>query len=1619
MGILLLVLLLLMVGLWIALQNSGVQNRIANYLVKTLSSDLNTEISVDNVDIEFFKTISIDGFYIEDQQGDSLLYAHNLAADISVFSLYNRRFILDEIELEGARVFLSSHDSTTNYDFIVDYFSGDDTPSEKPPWEFFLSEVDIRNSYLKYSTPTTETVADLNSLTGEISSLDIENSSLALSQISMEDSDIKVTITGTAAEAQSTTASEYIFPELPWKIKVDDVALRNSKFSTETVGHTPQEGLIDPQHIGLNISRLDMRDINADSTYSLVIDNIALAERSGLKIEEGGANLSFQRDKIEVGNLILKTEYSNLDGELTVIYDDFSELMTAPEEILVEAQLSNTSIHSLDLQKLGAIIDLSKVDLSKGKRITLDTRINKQANEIYLTATSLGITETLQFQGDFRYTMRPQIADAGVHFDIKGLSTSADKLKSLIPDLELPEEVHNLGNIDLKARGQGVVSSLKIDTFNLRTETQSFVRGSGTVQGLPNMDSLRYDLNVGRAETLPEEITQDTTILTPEVRRLGKLGFTGAVSGGLRDYNINGTLNTDLGDLEADVELAFNSDFTEARYIGQTNLRNFQLQELLQDTLYGPTTLTARIDGSGMSLEDLVADIEANIVETTYRGERYENVRLDGVIKGPSFEGKVAVNNANTSLAFDGIVDLSNENPRFIFEMQLDTLNLKKLGITEKDFSIGGYLKSDIYGENLDDIKGSAVIHDFRFTREGTSFATSDSIQLKIFNLPGNNKNIILESPMVDAVAVGYIVPTEIIQTMKVFVDNYFPLGIIDTTYSSFDAFLGSYQRQSFDLSIRTKEVNPLIAAFTDQAIRVGELVMDASFDSYEPTLTAEGRIDSLQYGKYMYEYADIAIDGSETALNFNIFLENLYSGRDLWVPRTSIRTITQQDTADIAIDMKDDDGQPRFLIGSQVTTEDGYVKLILHDSLLINRSEWDITPSNFIKYKTGDLIINDLKLFRDNQNIAITTSEENNQKELVLDFNEFRITEILELVGEEADVYEGKIDGFITLNDLFNENFITADITVDSIAYRDKPVGVLSVQAMQNRAKNSIEGSFDMIGENNDALGSLEYFIKSGKMDGFLEVAKMEARLLDPFMTDIIEDSKGFIFGDFQIAGSIDQPDISGNVLLENASTVVSVNKTRYNVKYQRIPFDSKNIDFGEVELTDEDGNITTLTGNISHEYFSNMYLQLEAETNGTRFLSTTAADNPLFYGDVFLTGTAEITGPPQDLQINAVARAVKNSTLTLSPFASVDELISDDFIVFGNPDELKKDTVNKIIFENEYKYPFDADIRLEVEDDSEFTFVVDPITGDRLKAYGSANLNIKVLKNGDIEIYGPYTATSGSYIFSYAVIEREFEIKEGGTVRFNGNPLQAQLDIEAVYSTNTDIYELVKSELSSDSDIAQAKRRSEVQVVLNLSGEMLKPVIKLDIAIPQTRTGSLADVVQRKLLSLRSNPNELNNQVFGLMLFDSFITSDNAIGGLDNATESIVLGSVSSLITNQLNKIASGLISGVEVNFDVQNYTSRYTDQGDFVTELGVDVSKQLFNDRLTLRAGGNFNLESSESYAEFSTLAGDFILEYKLNERGNYVLKVFNETNYDRLIDENNNKTGVGIFIKKELD
>ena len=313
-----------------------------------------------------------------------------------------------------------------------------------------------------------------------------------------------------------------------------------------------------------------------------------------------------------------------------------------------------------------------------------------------------------------------------------------------------------------------------------------------------------------------------------------------------------------------------------------------------------------------------------------------------------------------------------------------------------------------------------------------------------------------------------------------------------------------------------------------------------------------------------------------------------------------------------------------------------------------------------------------------------------------------------------------------------------------------------------------------------------------------------------------------------------------------------------------------------------------------------------------------------------------------------------------------------------------------------------FGMDIRATVTPDTRLTLVMDPAAGDKITATGSGAMNMTYNSDSnDIRMYGKYTLQEGVYNFSLQdLILKDFIIKPGSSISFNGDPMNGMLDIRAAYRVNTSLTELDKS-FATDRDLNRTN--VPVDAMLIVTGEMTEPDITFDLELP-----TLNDEVTQKVRSIISSEDMMNRQIIYLLALNRFYPSEymgNSASGGEWA--SVASSTLSSQLTNMLGQLTD------KVNI----VPSVRSDKGDFSdVEVDLALSSRLLNNRLLIN--GNFGYRDRNNSS--TTFIGDFDIEYLLHRNGNLRLKAYNHFNDQNYYLKSALTTqGIGIIYRKDFN
>ena len=600
---------------------------------------------------------------------------------------------------------------------------------------------------------------------------------------------------------------------------------------------------------------------------------------------------------------------------------------------------------------------------------------------------------------------------------------------------------------------------------------------------------------------------------------------------------------------------------------------------------------------------------------------------------------------------------------------------------------------------------------------------------------------------------------------------------------------------------------------------------------------------------------------------------------------------------------------------------------------------------------------------------------------------------------------FGGTATGKFYATNLFTREPIafTPALNVKSLSYNDALLGDAVIKSRWVNDEKKVEILAD-IRDGDSAYAKLNggIWVTKDSLSMDFETKKVNIKFLQPFMSAFSTDVEGRASGNALLYGTFKDINLKGDVFADTICMRVDYTNTYYSGS-DSVHFRPNLIYINDFKLHDKYGNTAMLNGYVTHNYLRDAGFNFKiTKVNNLLCYDTNPTINPDWYGTIFGNGSCDISGEPGIVSIKVAMSTAPNSEFTF--VLNDKQNVSDyKFLTFSDKSKTSKDNTLSLT-ENNLVAPsiFDLELKVTVTNDALMTLVMDPIGGDRIKAYGEGGIQIGYNSSSEsMSMGGSYTIDRGEYNFTLQdIIIKEFKIKNGSSVKFDGNPFNANLDITALYRVNTNLSDLDKS-FSTDKDLNRTN--VPVDAVLMVKGKLQSPEITFDVELP-----TLTQDVVRKVKSIISTEDMMNRQIIYLLALNRFYTPEY-MGSTSNNNE---LASVaSSTISSQLSNILGELSS----NWSFSPYFR--TDKGDFSdVEVDLALSSTLLNNRLLLN--GNFGYRDRSTSS--TTFIGDFDIEYLLNRQGTLRLKAYNHYNDQNYYLKSALTTqGIGIILKHDFN
>lgn len=1334
-------------------------------------------------------------------------------------------------------------------------------------------------------------------------------------------------------------------------LRINSLLIRRGKVSYDVRSEKETPGKFNSHHIRLRniIANISLKALQNDSINAAIKRMSIEEENSGFELKKLSLKVVGNSRQMKIENFFIDLPHTSLTMDtIRMKYNSLEAFNNFTHNVHFAFRMLPSQIA---LQDLSAFVPAF---CSFKEKLQVEVETNGTINQ--LNCPHLAIS-------------------AGNHFHLKGDIS--------LQDLSRPEDTYIFGNL----------SNLYVDPEGIAF----FVRNlSKNFDGVPSV-----------------------------LQHLGTVSFRGEISGYFTDLVTYGEVRTDIGTIKTDVKLSSNKEKDSFAYSGAVKTEEFELGRMLGNDKFGKVTFNLDVNGShykkqypSITLKGLVASID-------YSNYNYENIILDGEYKQGGFTGKLALDDENGSVKLNGTINTASRVPTFNFLASINNIRPHNLHLTpkHKDTEISVKIKADFTGGSIDEMNGEINIDSLQYNAPDKQYFLNN-LKIAATREDGHQKRLsIISSFLQGSIEGDYsyrTLPASVLNIMR----RYIPALILPDKKMTV-----TENNFNFDLHIYDTE---LLSAIFQIPIKVyTHSTVKGYFNDKARRLRVEGYFPRLRYGEKFIEsgmvlcenpgdrfharlrFTDRKPDGSvnialeaqaqkdsvQTTLNWGNNNAATYSGKLAAVARF----IRQQNTENAG----------RKGISPLKTIVD-----IRPTDIILNDTLWEIHPSQVI-LDSGKIHINNFNFSHKERYLHINgTISKEPQDTVRLDLQDINIGYVFDIADLGVN-FKGEATGPAFASGVLDKPVMSTDLLIRNLGLNE---GVLGDANIHGEWHHDVKGIYldAHIHEENIAKSHVHGYVypikPTSALDLQIEAENTNLKFIHYFMSSITPEFNGRATGQVHFYGKFKELTMKGRVL-GDASMKVDVLNTTFSVK-DSIYIEPDGLTFKNNRIFDTQGHQGRMNGYLHYRHFKNLEYRFNFNVNNMLIMNTKESPDFPFYGTVYGTGNATIAGNALDgVNIDVAMTTNRNTNFTYIK-DNISTATSTQFIKFVDktPRRAVQDSIRLSDYEiaqkeNEEREEkeSDTDIRLnllvDATPDATMKIIMDPIAGDYISGRGNGNIRTEFFNKGDVKMFGSYRISQGVYKFSLQeVIRKDFTIKNGSTIAFNGNPLDANLDIQASYTVNSaSLNDLMPSSITTDNTF-MGQTSVKVNCIMNLTGQLTSPDIKLGIELPNER-----EEVQAIVRNYIPTEEQMNMQILYLLGIGKFYTSEYA----DAAQNSNMMSSgISSILSGQLNNALSHIINNNNWNVGTNFSTG---EKGWTDVEFEGILSGQLLNNRLLIN--GNFGYRDNP--LANTNFVGDFEAEWLVNRSGDIRLKAYNETNNRYYTRTNLTTQGIGIIFKKDFN
>lgn len=1645
--------ILLLIGVIVYLNTPGGQNFVRGKAEAFLKKKLKTELHIGHLGYGLPKYIVLEDVLFMDQANDTLLAVQELKVNIAMLQLLKKKVDVQQLVLRGvhAHIYRNMPDTNFNFTYIINAFASKepkdttkvkDTSSASLAINLDRVKIDDFHFHMEDQTGGMTVATDLEHLDLKMKKLDLEEMLFHIKEL---------TISGLQLKYQQDTS---YLPAKPKSNKKTKLQLQGDDIDMQRIVFNYNDNL-NKFLFGLNLGGLKLQldkfglDDNRINVKKLALDNSDIVLFMGNRTTTPAfIDTIIKKDSVEgwhvnAKDVDLRGVSFKMDNESMPRLKsgmDFSHMFFQKTSLGLGDFLYTTDTISGRV-KYCATTEQSGLKVRELRTVFQYDPQGATLKELYLNTPNTLLRDHIEVHYPSLDSLKKRTQSLELVAELQNSIIGIKDVLLFVPMLEKQELLrkNRNGHIKITTSLSGYLDNLNIKKLNLAAFSNTEIILNGRLSGLPEPKNLSYNLHITKLQSSRDDIAQvvaDTVLSS--IRLPDKFALSGDITGTAEDYNPDLLLVSTDGMAYIKGSLAMSPGKGKETYDLMVRADKLNIGRILKkDSLLGTVTANLGLKGQSFDIKTMNAVVAGDIAHATVKGYPYHSITLMG--KVAEQKGDIVMTSAdpNVRLKVDAHGDFSGRYAAARGNINIDSIDLQALNLYKSEFRARGIINFDFPELNPDYPKGTFVWRQPTITANGKRYYM-DSMYVISRPSADTGQNIIADLGPLQATIRGKTPLTKIGAIVQEHIDRH----------NNFQKAIAKDSTGNVALVVTPKDTTTIPANYdlkvmahvTDQPMLHSILPGLTSFDSIhiDASLTPSDlnlhvEIPDLVYDSNIVKRGVIDVIGVDSAFTYKITADQVRKG-NFAAYGTNINGRLDQDKITANVSLSDRAGVEQFALKADMSMTGDTQVVRLLPGLKLNYKDWDVAQPNRIVLGDGSFYVSNFNISNSGQFLKANSVESKPNTPLNVDISNFLISNITEMASPTDTIsVNGILGAAITIQKITPSPSITGDVDIQNLSVLGDTLGNLKVH-VTTKSETELEAKVDLKGYGNDITLAGSYYMKPVNGNDFnmkLDVNALEVKSFETIAKREIKNSNGFVRGNLDIQGTAAAPKITGELRTDNLTTTISRLNAAFKMPNEKITFTNTGLNLNNFNILDSAGNKGTFSGTVNTTNLSNPELDMNLKAKNWRLIHSTKKDNKDYYGDLYLTSNLDVKGSPSAPRVDGSLNILKGTNFTVVTPESNPQLESRKGIVaFVN----MKDTARRNVLapkktdsvKRKLAVGSDINVNVSVDKAAQFSLIIDQASGDFLSVKGDATLNAAVTPGGTISLTGNYDLSAGSYQFSYNFIKRKFNIQDGSSITFAGDPVKgAMLDVTAVYEAIAPAYDLVQRQVSDPAQLNYYKQRLPFDVKLHMRGPILKPILTFDIVLPENKVYPLStdqiELIRGKLSQIRTDTSELNKQVFAILILNRFVSDDPFSSEASASVGFTALQSVSTFIGEQLNQAAGRFVKGVDISADLattQDYTTGDMRQR---TDLNLSASKRLMNDRLKLTLGNNFELEGPQqtNNAQSNYVPSNLAADYQLTSDGRYTVRGYRRAYNEGVLQGFVTETGVNFIVSVDYN